>query len=34
MHSIFKIDFFDMHFNYAHYHQAQNFPTKELHQIC
>ena len=31
---IFNIDFVDMHFIYTHDHQAQNFLTNELHQIC
>ena len=34
---IFNIDFVDMHFIYTHNthdHQAQNFLTNELHQIC
>ena len=31
---IFNIDFFDIHFIYTYNHEAHDFPTNELHQIC
>ena len=31
---VFNIDFVDMYFIYTHNHQAHNFLTNELLQIC